>query len=156
MYTVVNNSSFAFLSYRYLLDAGVPLIGGGFDGTYYGAQGNENIISAGGNGAAAAGLIHDHGTDVMKKLGATKIAAVAYGVSPSSTASAKDLQKYAVPAAGLEPVYTNTAVDFGTTDVGPHGARHQERRRRRGVPAAGRRQHQPGRRAGPPPERRRR
>ena len=44
---------------------------------------------------------------------------MAYGVSASSTASAKTLQNYAVPAVGLEPVYTNTSVDFGSTDVGP-------------------------------------
>src|SRR6185369_9745442 len=37
----------------------------------------------------------------------------------SSTAAAQNLQKYAVPAAGLDPAYTNTTVEFGTTDVGP-------------------------------------
>ena len=46
---VVNNSSFAFLTYKFLSTAGVPLIGGGYDGTYYGEPGNENIISASGN-----------------------------------------------------------------------------------------------------------
>ena len=38
VFAVVNNSSFAFLSYRYLLDQKVPSIGGGFDGTYYGRR----------------------------------------------------------------------------------------------------------------------
>ena len=46
VFAVVNNSSFAFLSYRYLLDSGIPLIGGGFDGNYYSQKGNENIINA--------------------------------------------------------------------------------------------------------------
>ena len=120
VYAVVNNSSFAFLSYRYLKDAKVPLIGGGFDGTYYSEKGNENIISAGGNGSPPpAGIIFTNGTDVAKKLGATKIGSVGYGVSPSSTGVAKDTQKYAAKASGLDPVYLNTAVDFGTTDVGP-------------------------------------
>ena len=68
-------------------------------------------------------------------------------------ASAKDTQKYAAPASGLKPVYLNTSVDFGTTDVGPDRAGAQERRRGRGVPAA-RRQHEPRHRAGPPAERR--
>ncbi len=45
VFAVVNNSSFAFLSYRYMIDQGVPMIGGGFDGTYYCQQGNEDIIS---------------------------------------------------------------------------------------------------------------
>jgi branched-chain amino acid transport system substrate-binding protein len=120
VFAVVNNSSFAFLSYRYLLDAGIPLIGGGFDGNYYSKKGNENIINAGGNGSPPPeGIIFTNGTDVAKKLGATKLGSVGYGVSPSSTGVAKDTQKYAAPASGLEPVYLNTAVDFGTTDVGP-------------------------------------
>jgi branched-chain amino acid transport system substrate-binding protein len=119
-FAVVNNSSFGFLTYRYMLDSGVPLIGGGFDGTYYSVKGNENIISAGGNGSPPpTGIIFTNGTDVAKKLGATKIGSVGYGISPSSSGVAKDTQKYAAEASGLDPVYLNTAVDFGTTDVGP-------------------------------------
>jgi hypothetical protein len=85
VFAVINNSSFAFLSYRYLLGAGVP-IGGGYDGTYYGQKGNEDIISALGNGAPFTGLGYDNVTKVMKQLGATKTAALAYGASASSTA----------------------------------------------------------------------
>jgi len=119
VFMVVNNSSFAFLTYRYLLSAGVPMIGGGFDGTYYGTKGNENIISEGGNGAPVNGLTYDNGTKVAKSLGATKMGSVAYGASPSSTAAATSVQKYAAPAAGLKPVYLNTTLDFGSTDVAP-------------------------------------
>ena len=120
VFAIVNNSSFAFLSYRAIKDSGTPLIGGGFDGNYYSKKGNENIINAGGNGSPPPeGIIFTNGTDVAKKLGAKKIGSVGYGVSPSSTGVAKDTQKYAAPASGLDPVYLNTAVDFGTTDVGP-------------------------------------
>ena len=119
VFAVVNNSSFAFLSYRYMLDQGVPMVGGGYDGTYYGQKGNEDIISALGNAAPFTGLSYDYTAKVMKKLGAKKVAALAYGSSASSTASAKTLQDYAVPSVGLEAVYTNTSVDFGTSDVGP-------------------------------------
>src|SRR5262249_5728266 len=45
VFAVINNSAFAFLSYRYLKDQGVPVIGGGFDGSYYYEKGNENIVS---------------------------------------------------------------------------------------------------------------
>jgi len=55
----------------------------------------------------------------MKKKGARKVGVVSYGASASSTAAAKGIQKYSVPAAGLDPAYLNTTVDFGTTDVGP-------------------------------------
>jgi branched-chain amino acid transport system substrate-binding protein len=119
VFAVVNNSSFAFLSYRYFLSQGVPMVGGGYDGTYYGLKGNESMLSGLGNAAPFNGLGYDNVTKVMKQLGATKTAAIAYGASPSSTASAKTTQDYAGPAVGLKPVYTNTSIEFGSSDVGP-------------------------------------
>ena len=101
VFAVVNNPPFAFVSYRYLQGARVPLIGGGLDGTYYGAKGNEDIFSALGNGAPVAGLTYDFGTNLAKKLGATKIGSVAFGVSPESIASAQGAEQYAAPAWGL-------------------------------------------------------
>jgi branched-chain amino acid transport system substrate-binding protein len=120
VFLVVNNSPFAFLGYRYLLQNGVPMLGGGYDGNEYGQPGNEKLISILGNTAPVYGAQYQPGfVDLMKKKGATKVGTVSYGASASSTAAAKNLQKYAVPAAGLDPAYTNTTVDFGTTDVGP-------------------------------------
>jgi branched-chain amino acid transport system substrate-binding protein len=120
VFGVVNLSSFGFLAYRFLLGAGVPMIGPGFDGNYYNQKGNENIISMSGNGGAAfAGLTFDTPVRIFKQLGATKIAAVGYGASPSSAGVVKALQQWVVPGGGLEAVYTNTSVDFGTSDVGP-------------------------------------
>jgi branched-chain amino acid transport system substrate-binding protein len=119
VYGVINNSSFGFLSYRYLQGAGVPLVGGGFDGTYYNEKGNENILSALGNSAPFSGLAYDNLTKLMKQAGASKLAGVAYGASASSVASAKTTVNIAGPAQGLDPVYLNTTVDFGSSDVGP-------------------------------------
>ena len=119
VYMVINDSAFAFLTYRWLLDHDVPLIGGGFDGNYYGAPGNEKVISAFGNSPPISGIATTLAPKIMKALGASKVAAIGYGVSPSSSAAVKGLQQYAVPALGLDPVYTNTSVDFGTSDVGP-------------------------------------
>jgi branched-chain amino acid transport system substrate-binding protein len=118
-FAVVDNSAFAFLTYRYLKDAGVPMIGGGFDGSYYYDQGNENIVSGLGGGTPVPGLAYDTPTKVMKQLGATKIAALGYGVSPSSSEAAKATETYAAKAQGLKGVYLNNTVDFGSTDVGP-------------------------------------
>src|SRR3954471_15594600 len=73
VFGIVNNSSFGFLTYKFLLDAGVPTIGGGFDGTYYGAPGNENIISAGGNVVNQNGVTYDALPNLMKKMGAKKV-----------------------------------------------------------------------------------
>jgi branched-chain amino acid transport system substrate-binding protein len=119
VFMIVNDSAFAFLTYRWLLDHGVPLIGGGYDGTYYGTPGNEKIISAFGNAAPVNGVSNDLGAKLMKAQGVKKTAALGYGISPSSSEAAKSFNKYAAPSVGLEAVYTNTTVDFGSTDVSP-------------------------------------
>lgn len=118
-FAVVNDSPFAFLTYRYLKDQGVPMVGGGFDGSYYYDPGNENIISSLGDGTPIPGITTDTSTKVMKKLGATKVAAIGYGSSPSSSETAKATVDYAAEAVGLKPGYLNNSVDFGSTDVGP-------------------------------------
>src|SRR5262249_24752423 len=68
VFAVVNDSPFAFLTCRYLKDQGVPMIGGGFDGSYYYDPGNENIISSLGDGTPIPGITSDTVTRVMKKL----------------------------------------------------------------------------------------
>jgi branched-chain amino acid transport system substrate-binding protein len=118
-FAVIDNSAFAFLSWRYLKDQGVPMIGAGFDGSYYYQQGNENIISPLGDGTPVPGLAYDTATKVMKQMGAKKVAAVGYGASPSSSESAKATETFGAKAQGLEGVYLNNSVDFGSTDVGP-------------------------------------
>ena len=118
VFAVVDQSPFAFLSYRYLLDQGVPMVGNGVDGTYYQQKGNEAILSSGGNGNPFGDLTYDGPVRIMKAAGATKIAALAYGAASSSVASAKAMMNYAVPSLGLDAVYTNTSIDFGAADVG--------------------------------------
>jgi len=120
VFTLVNDSSFGFLTWRYLLqEAKVPYIGGGFDGNYYSLEGNEDVVSVLGNVSANSDLTSMIFANAMKKKGATKTAALAYGASASSVGSTKANQSYAVPAAGMQAVYTNTTVDFGSSDVSP-------------------------------------
>ncbi len=119
VFAVVEQSPFAFLTYRYLLEQGVPMLGAGSDGTYYMQKGNENILSSGGNGVLFGDVVYDTPAEAMKMAGAKKVAALAYGAASSSVAAAKAFMNYAVPGVGLDPVYTNTAIDFGTPDVSP-------------------------------------
>ena len=119
VFAVINNSGLAFLAYRFLKESGVPMIGGGFDGNYYGVKGNEIILSALGNVAPVNGLTPDWPAKIAKRLGATKMASISYSSSPSGTASVEAVQKYAAPAFGLEDAYSNTTLEFGTKDVQP-------------------------------------
>src|SRR5215213_2594321 len=66
-FVVVNDSPFAFLTYRYLKEQGVPMIGGGFDGSYYYDPGNEILISSLGDGTPIPGITSDAATKVMKQ-----------------------------------------------------------------------------------------
>jgi branched-chain amino acid transport system substrate-binding protein len=119
VFAVVNQSPFAFGTYRYLLEKGVPMLGAGSDGTYYQEKGNENILSSGGNGLVFGDVTYDTAARLMKMAGAKKVAALAYGAASSSVASAKAFMNYAVPGVKLDPAYTNTAIDFGAQDVSP-------------------------------------
>jgi branched-chain amino acid transport system substrate-binding protein len=119
VFAVVDNSPFAFLAYRFLQQEGVPMIGNGADGTYYQQKGNEDILSTAGNGLPFGDTTYDTPARVMKMLGVKKAGVLAYGAASSSVATAKAFMAYAVPGVGLDPAYTNTTVDFGTSDVGP-------------------------------------
>jgi branched-chain amino acid transport system substrate-binding protein len=119
VFAVINDSGLAFLAYRFLKENGVPEIGGGFDGNYYGEKGNEIILSTLGNIAPVNGLTPDWPAKIAKRLGATKMASISYSASPSGTASVAAVQKYAAPEFGLEDAYSNTTLEFGTKDVQP-------------------------------------
>jgi branched-chain amino acid transport system substrate-binding protein len=64
-------------------------------------------------------VTYDTPARVMKMLGVKKVGVLAYGSAQSSVDAANSFMKYAVPGVGLDPAYTNTSVDFGTSDVGP-------------------------------------
>jgi branched-chain amino acid transport system substrate-binding protein len=119
VFAVVNDSPFAFLTYRYLRDAKVPMIGGGFDGSYYYDPGSEWLISSLGDGTPIPGITSDTAVRVMKQLGAKKVAAIGYGASPSSSETAKAVETFGAESVGLEGVYLNNTLEFGSTDVGP-------------------------------------
>jgi branched-chain amino acid transport system substrate-binding protein len=119
VFAVVNQSPFAFLSYRWLLENGVPMIGAGTDGTYYSQKGNEDVLTMNGNALPWGDVTYNTTAHAMKMAGGKKVGALAYGAASSSVAAAKTFMNYAVPSVGLDPVYTNTSVDFGSSDVGP-------------------------------------
>ena len=112
------------------------MLGGGFDGSYYYEKGNENIISAYGDGTPVPGLTYDNVTKVMKQLGAKNVAAIGYGVSPSSSEAAKATVDYAAPAVGPRRGIPEHLGRLRDHRRGTDRARHQERRYRRDLHAA--------------------
>jgi branched-chain amino acid transport system substrate-binding protein len=115
VFGVIDESPFVFGGYKVFQQAGVPVTGGGYDGPEWGLQPNTNMFSS-------SDPVDPHANqyttlpDFMKAHGATTVAAVGYGVSPSSSASAKGFI-YAAQQAGLKKGYLDTSLPFGSINV---------------------------------------
>jgi branched-chain amino acid transport system substrate-binding protein len=112
-FAVIGYSPYLFGGYRYLTAQGIPVVGSGFDGPEWHQQPNTNMFSWG----AADPTKEAYTTygEFFKKIGATNVAGVAYGNSPSSTGSIKGL-KASVEAVGLKAGYINLSFPFGGVD----------------------------------------
>jgi branched-chain amino acid transport system substrate-binding protein len=118
VYGIVVDSAYYFGSYKLTTQAGVPVTGSGFDGPEWGEQPNTNMFSTTGGVnpvhpelEAALGSVA-----LFKTIGVTDVGGLAYGISPSSTSSIKDMRT-ALQDNGLKMGYENLSVPFGTTDV---------------------------------------
>jgi branched-chain amino acid transport system substrate-binding protein len=116
VFAIVGSSAFTFGSYKYLNQQGVPVTGGGYDGPEWGQEPNTNMFAYSFTDPHVPQ--YDQPADLMKDLGVTRVASVAYGESPSSVDSAKGFM-FAAKNAGLDQAYLNTSLPFGTVNVGP-------------------------------------
>jgi len=115
---IISDSPYFFGGYQFAQQAGVPVVGSGFDGPEWGVKPNTNMFSFTG------GVDPNHSevqasiptAQFFKYLGVKNVGGVAYGISPSSTSAVKDL-KTAMEDIGLHMGYENLSVAFGTTDV---------------------------------------
>jgi branched-chain amino acid transport system substrate-binding protein len=120
---IVDFSSFTFAGAPALQKAGVPVTGEEFDGPEWGEQPYTNMFSDGPPNDTEFGGKFYTSTDIgnfMKSIGITKLANLAYGISPSATQAAVS----AADAAGLAGVanpdcYNDYNVQFGSTDFTP-------------------------------------
>ena len=120
VFAIIAGTPFFFVSAKYLNQQGVPVTGGGFDGPEWGQQPNTNMFSFTGNTGPnfLTNSESTGGVNFIKMEGGTNIAAMGYGISPSSSASAQAYQIVA-PTVGLKVGYLNTSIPFGGVNVGP-------------------------------------
>ncbi len=118
VFGIVGSSAFNFGSYRYLNQQGVPVTGGGFDGPEWGQQPNTNMFAYGSTSTDPHLPQYDQPAKLMKQLGVTRMASVAYGVSPSSVAAAKGFM-FTAKNVGIQQAYLDTSLPFGTVNAGP-------------------------------------
>jgi branched-chain amino acid transport system substrate-binding protein len=120
VFAVIAGTPFLFGGYRYFQQQGVPVTGGGYDGPEWGQQPNINMFSTTGN------LLPDYekaafNTQVptfFKEQGATNVAGLGYGDSPSSSGAAKGFTE-AAKAQGLKAGYLNNSIPFGSVNATP-------------------------------------
>ena len=120
VFAVIAGTPFFFAAFKYLNQQGVPVTGGGFDGPEWGQQPNTNMFSFTGNTGPnfLVNAQNTGGVEFIKSQGGTNIAALGYGISPSSSAAAQAVATVA-PAVGLKAGYINTSIPFGGVNVGP-------------------------------------
>ena len=118
VFGVVAGTPFLFAGYRYLQQQGVPVVGGGYDGPEWNQQPNTNMFSVTGPNVPdfQKQAQNTGGVSFFKSQGATNVASLGYGVSPSSSAAAKGVAE-AVKAQGLKAGYVNTSIPFGSVNV---------------------------------------
>jgi branched-chain amino acid transport system substrate-binding protein len=118
VFGVVSNTPFLFGGYRYLQQQNVPVTGAGYDGPEWGNLANMFTYDAP-TYTSYNGKLFSYTTDakLLKAQGATKLAILSYGDSPSATASAKE-QVAADTQEGIANCYENLSVPFGAQDFG--------------------------------------
>ncbi|HLY83232.1 MAG TPA: ABC transporter substrate-binding protein, partial [Acidimicrobiales bacterium] len=89
-FAVMGWSPYLFGGIRYLQGAGIPVVGGGFDGPEWHQQPYTNMFTTLATDPTKEAYTYQG--EFFKKIGATNIAGLAYGASPSSTASIKQLK----------------------------------------------------------------
>jgi branched-chain amino acid transport system substrate-binding protein len=114
VYAVVDDSAVFSGAEPYLLQQGVPGVGGGFDGPEWTNPKNTNLFAS--TGTTDYNAVDSASGTFMKARGVTVCGSIGY---PNATAgpSAAGIVKSCV-AAGLKDGYLNTQVPIGSTDVG--------------------------------------
>jgi ABC-type branched-subunit amino acid transport system substrate-binding protein len=115
VFGVIDDSAVTYGGYKLLQQAGVPVTGGAYDGPEWYQQPNTNMFSISGPGDAKDPQ-YDNGAVFAKNHGGSKCAAVGYGISPSSQASASGFV-LSCEREGLQNTFLDTTVPFGTLNV---------------------------------------
>jgi branched-chain amino acid transport system substrate-binding protein len=114
VFGVIVSTPYFFGGYKVLQEDGIPVTGSNADGPEWGEQPNTNMFTFAG-GVDPNFPANTQEGNFFKMVGATNVAGLAYGISPSSQASIKDL-KESLQAVGLKMGYQNLSIPFGGVD----------------------------------------
>jgi branched-chain amino acid transport system substrate-binding protein len=116
VFAIDYNSPFAFGAIRYMTQAGIPVVGGAYDGPEWSQPQNYPNMFSWTPAIFASYPVYTTDAQFIKNQGGTRIASVGYGVSPSSAATAKGIGP-AATAVGISAPYIDSSLPFGTVDV---------------------------------------
>ena len=111
---LIQDSAVAFLSAKVMQQQGMPVVGTGTDGYEWGEKPDTNMFSLSNELWDAKEPVYALSPAIWK--GVKKVGSFGYAISPSSTEAATGFG-YAAKKAGLNPVYINTSLPFGTVNA---------------------------------------
>jgi branched-chain amino acid transport system substrate-binding protein len=114
VFAVIGYDPLLFISYRYLNQQGIPVVGDGLDGPEWGQQPNTNMFNWANSLNPPLFPAYTAFGKFMKSLGAKSMGLLA-AVSPSATAAMK-ADEISLKKAGVAVGYTNYNIAFGTVD----------------------------------------
>ncbi len=115
-FAVDYNSPFAFGAIKYLAQAGIPTVGGAYDGPEWSEPQTFPNMFSWTPPIHASNPVYTTDAQFIKDQGGTRVASVGYGISPSSSATAKGMGP-AAASVGITAPYINSSLPFGTVDV---------------------------------------
>jgi branched-chain amino acid transport system substrate-binding protein len=119
-FAIIPLSSFTFAAAKTLQQAGIPVVGYEVDGPEWGQQPYTNMFSFSPPVSTPFNGTYYTYTDAaqfLKSLGVTKMANLAYGISPSAVQATKDFEAAANAVGMNEPkCYEDLSVPFGSND----------------------------------------
>lgn len=114
VFAVIGYDPLLFLSYRYLNQQGIPVVGDGLDGPEWGQQPNTNMFNWANSLNPPLFPAYDGFGKFMKSLGATSMGLLS--VTSPSAAAAMKADEISLKKAGVGVGYTNYNIAFGTVD----------------------------------------
>ena len=117
-FAVDYNSPFTFGAIKYLAQAGIPTVGSAYDGPEWSEPQTFPNMFSWTPVLYPSYPVYTTDAQFIKNQGGTRVASVGYGISPSSSATAKGMGT-AAPTVGIQAPYINSSLPFGTVNVTP-------------------------------------
>ena len=116
VFAIDYNSPFTFGAIKYMAQAGIPVVGGAYDGPEWSEPQTFPNMFSWTPALYSSYPIYSTDAQFIKNQGGTRVASVGYGISPSSSATAKGMAT-AATTVGIQAPYINSSLPFGTVNV---------------------------------------